>query len=55
MISEDSPDIIIKILETALAINGATTKLMNKLQINEFPNNLKTYLSILENHGLILY
>lgn len=56
MITEDRQDAIAKILETALAINGATlSKLMNKLPVGKLPDNLKTYLSILENYGLISY
>jgi predicted transcriptional regulator len=56
MTGEDRPNTIMKILETASAANGATlTKLMNKLQINKFSDSLKTYLSILENQGLISY
>lgn len=56
MINEDRQNTIMTILETALAINGATvTKLMNKLQVLGLPDNLKTYISILENQGLISY
>jgi predicted transcriptional regulator len=56
MINENRHIIIMDILETALAINGATlTRLMNKLEITESPDNLKMYLSILENRGLLSY
>jgi predicted transcriptional regulator len=56
MKSEDRPNTIMKILEAASAANGATlTKLMNKLQVLGLPDNLKTYLSILDNQGLISY
>ncbi len=56
MINEDRENAIAKILETALAINGASlTKLMNILPVGKSPDNLRTYLTILENHGLISY
>jgi predicted transcriptional regulator len=56
MKSEDRPNTIMKILEAASAANGATlTKLMNNLQVLGLPDNLKTFLSILENQGLISY
>jgi len=56
VISEHNPNTIVKILETALAGSGATvTKLIDKSHLTEYPDKLKIYLSILENHGLISY
>lgn len=56
MINEARQNSIAKILETALANNGATLiKLMNDLPVSNLVHELKTYLSILENHGLISY
>jgi predicted transcriptional regulator len=56
MTDEGRPNIIMMILETASAANGATrTKLMKGLQINEFQDSLKACLSTLEKLGLISY
>ncbi|MGB7955926.1 MAG: winged helix-turn-helix domain-containing protein [Candidatus Nitrosopolaris sp.] len=56
MISEHRPNTIVKILETALTSEGATiTKLIHNSDLAEYPDKLKTYMSILENNRLIAY
>jgi predicted transcriptional regulator len=54
--NEHRPNIIVNILGTALATNGATpTRLTEKSYLTEYPEKLKMYLSILESHRLIAY
>jgi predicted transcriptional regulator len=56
VISENRPNAIVKIFETALASKGATlTKLIHKSDLTEYPDKLKMYLSILEDNRLIAY
>jgi predicted transcriptional regulator len=56
VISDHNPNTIVKILETALASKGATlTKLVDNLELTEYPDKLKMYLSILEDNRLIAY
>ena len=56
MIKVHRSDTIIKILQTALASNGAAlTKLIEKSHLTEYPDKLKKYLPNLEFNGLIAY